>query len=94
MLIILRDHNKPNNKIRNLVIEYDEEQGSPKIKMIDINNRFAKRTQSLPDSNLADKSPLSSNNQNPNGKFHYEISKLEINKMLLHRESNFLVDYS
>ena len=84
-----RQNKNLDNNYRSLVIEYDDQQGSPKIKMIDTNNRFVLRTQSLSSPSVSNRNQLHIKTENSNGKFHYEMSKLEINKILLHRESNY-----
>ena len=64
-------------------IEYNDEFGSPRVKLIDVNNRFKMNINPL-------KSMITSNMHNyvakDKGKFLYEISKLQMNKMLLTKD--------
>ena len=53
-----RQNKNLDNNYRSLVIEYDDQQGSPKIKMIDTNNRFVLRTQSLSSPSVSNRNQL------------------------------------
>jgi hypothetical protein len=64
----------------NFIVEYNDEASSPSVVMIDMNNRL-KKCNLLVNHLAMTKTNLE--NELADHNFHYEISKLEINKQLL-----------